>query len=135
MDEELDRIRREKMKGMLEKTEMERGMSSKIEVDGSNFQERVIERSKKVPVVLDFWAAWCAPCLMLGPLLEELADKYDGKFVLAKVDVNENQQLAQQYGIRAIPAVKMFKGGRVVDEFVGAMPEPLVRKWLDKNLG
>ncbi len=109
-------------------------METKIEIDGGSFQQLVIEQSKKVPIVLDFWAAWCAPCLMLGPLLEELAKKYDGKFVLAKVDVNDNQQLAQEYGIAGIPAVKMFKDGRVVDGFVGSIPEPLVRKWLDKNL-
>ena len=122
------------MKKMLEKTKGGKDMKTKIQVDIRKFQQMVIEQSKKVPIVLDFWAAWCAPCLILGPVLEKLANKYNGKFVLAKVDVNENQQLAQKYGITGIPAVKMFKDGRVVDEFVGALPESHVRDFINKNL-
>lgn len=134
MDKELVRIRREKMKNMLEKTKGGNEMKTKIEVDSSNFQQLVIEQSKKVPIVLDFWAAWCPPCLILGPILEKLVNKYNGKFVLAKLDVNENQQLAQKFGITGIPAVKMFKDGRVVDEFVGAIPESRVKDFINKNL-
>jgi putative thioredoxin len=110
-------------------------MNVEIEVNDGNFQEMVIEHSKKVPVVLDFWAAWCAPCLMLSPTLEKFAHEYNGKFVLAKANVDENPGTAQKYGITGIPAVKMFKDGKVVDEFVGAMAEPFVRKWLERNLG
>ncbi len=135
MDDELARIRKEKMENMLEKTKVEKNMETKIEVGADNFQQLVIDQSQKVPVVVDFWAVWCSPCLILGPILEKLANDYKGKFILAKVDVNENQELAQKYGITGIPAVKMFKNGQVADEFLGAMGEPLVREWLDKNLG
>lgn len=106
-----------------------------IEVNDINFQEKVIEQSKKIPVVADFWASWCQPCLMLGPVLEKLAKEYEGRFILAKVNVDEAQFIAQVEGIRGIPAVKFFKDGKVVDEFVGALPESGIRQWLDKNLG
>ncbi|MCK4730487.1 MAG: thioredoxin [Candidatus Aenigmarchaeota archaeon] len=107
----------------------------KIDVDDSNFEKEVIEKSKEVPVVIDFWATWCAPCLMLGPVLEKFAEEYQGKFILAKVNVDENPQVSQGYNIMSIPSVKMFKGGVIVDEFVGALPELSVKQWLDKNLG
>jgi putative thioredoxin len=137
MDNEIERIKREKMRKMVEKMKGGGGMEmeTKIEVDDGNFQQLVIEQSKNVPVVVDFWAPWCSPCLMLGPLLEKLAHEYSGKFVLAKLDVNENRENARKYGIMSIPAVKMFKDGKVVDEFVGAVPEPFAKKWLDKNIG
>ena len=134
MDEELSRIREEKMKKMLEKGGVS-GMETEIETDDSSFQKKVIEQSKKVPVVVDFWAVWCAPCLMLSPTLEKFAREYGGKFVLAKANVDENREKAQKYGIMSIPAVKMFKDGHVVDEFVGAIAEPFVKGWLDRNLG
>jgi putative thioredoxin len=136
MDNEIERIKREKMRKMVEKMKGGGGMEmeTKIEVDDGNFQQLVIEQSKNVPVVLDFWAAWCAPCLMLSPTLEKFASEYKGKFVLAKANVDQNRGTAQKYGIMGIPAVKMFKDGKVVDEFVGAMAEPFVKKWLDRNL-
>ena len=109
-------------------------MEVEIEVNEENFESEVIEKSKKVPVVVDFWAVWCMPCVMLGPTLEKLAKEYNGKFILAKLNVDENRNISQKYGIMSIPSVKMFKNGKVVDEFVGALPEPMVKEWLDRNL-
>lgn len=109
-------------------------MKTEIEVNDNNFQEKVIEQSKKVPIVIDFWASWCMPCLMLSPILEKLAKEYNGKFILAKLDVGKNQELAQKYGVMSIPSVKMFKNGEIVDEFVGALPKTNVKEWLDKNI-
>ena len=105
-----------------------------IEVNDRDFDKQVIEKSKEVPVVVDFWAGWCMPCMMLSPVLESLAKEYKGKFILAKIDVDRNREKAQEYGVMGIPAVKMFKKGRMVDEFVGVVPEDAVRKWLDKNI-
>jgi len=104
------------------------------EVNDENFQEKVIEQSKKIPVVVDFWSPHCMPCLILSPVLEKLEKEYKGKFLLAKLNVDKNPKTSESYKIMSIPTVKMFKNGRVVDEFIGALSEPLVRKWLDKNL-
>ncbi len=112
----------------------EKKMETKIEVKDNDFDENVIRQSEKVPVVVDFWATWCAPCLRLGPTLENLADEYKGKFILAKLNVDEGQVVSQKYGIMSIPSVKMFKDGKVVDEFIGALPESNVRAWLSKNI-
>ena len=105
-----------------------------MDANDTNFQENVIEQSSRVPVVVDFWAPWCMPCMVLGPVIEKLEKEYDGKFVLAKVNVEQGRVTAQLYGIRGIPSVKLFKDGKVVDEFVGAIPEEEIRKWLEKNL-
>ena len=99
-----------------------------------DFREDVIEASKTTPVVIDFWAEWCGPCRTLGPTIEKLAGEAQGRWKLVKVDVEENQQLAAQFQIRSIPAVKMVFEGKLVSEFSGALPEHEIKKWLDENL-
>lgn len=105
-----------------------------IDVGSDNFQQVVIEGSKRAPVIIDFWAPWCAPCRALKPVLEKLAAEYGGKFTLAKINSDENPQIAAQFGVRGIPAVKAVVDGELVDEFTGALPESQVRAFIERVL-
>jgi len=107
-------------------------MSKVINVNQADFQTQVVDRSHQEAVLVDFWAPWCGPCRMLGPVLERLANEPNSAFTLAKVNSDNNQQLAMQYGVRGIPNVKAFVNGKLVDEFVGAQPEPMVRQFIQR---
>lgn len=100
----------------------------------ADFQEKVLEASRRVPILVDFWAEWCAPCRVLKPVLEKLAAEYGGRFMLAKINSDQNQELAAQCGVRGIPSVKAFVNGKMVDEFTGALPETQVRAFIDRLL-
>ena len=112
-----------------------RAFSIPVDVSEATFATDVIERSNEVPVVVDFWAEWCGPCRALTPVLEREVANRNGAVELAKIDVDANQALASEYGIRGIPAVKAFRNGRVVNEFVGVQSAPGVSAFIDSLLG
>jgi thioredoxin 1 len=103
-----------------------------IAVSQANFEQEVLRRPE--PVVVDFWAPWCGPCLMIAPTLEKLAREYAGKVRIAKLNVDENQELSYQYGVQGIPYLVMFKGGKPVQRIVGAHPEPSLRSFIERGL-
>src|SRR5436853_7510939 len=97
----------------------------------SNF-DQVINSGK--PALVDFWAPWCGPCRIVGPIVEELAPSYEGRAVITKMNVDDNPEVAQKYGVTSIPTLMMFKGGKLVDRVVGAMPKGELQKFIDRNL-
>jgi len=129
--DELEKIKKEKMEEILKR----KNIKLKIDVSDNDFTENVIEQSKTIPVLVDFWAPWCMPCTMLGPILERIVETYNGKFILAKANVEQARTMAQTYGIQSIPNVKLFKNGKPIAEFVGAVAETTIKKMLDENLG
>ena len=108
-------------------------MSKPIELTDSSFNNEVLNSDE--PVLVDFWAEWCGPCRMVGPIVEELAQEYEGKAKIGKVDVDSNPEISMKYGIRSIPSLLIFKGGEVVDQIVGVVPKSQMKKQLDAQLG
>jgi thioredoxin 1 len=106
-------------------------MAKAIEITDANFEEII---SGSQPILVDFWAEWCGPCKMIGPVVEELASDYEGKAVIGKVDVDANPSVAQAFGIRSIPTLLFFKGGEIVDKQVGAVPKAVLAQKLDAQL-
>ena len=107
-------------------------MSKTIAVDEGNFEELVLQA--KIPVLVDFWATWCGPCRMVAPVVEELAEEYDGRISFGKVDVDQNSKIASQYGIMSIPSLIIFKDGKPVSNIVGFRPKDQLKKNLDDVL-
>ncbi|HHS12734.1 MAG TPA: thioredoxin [bacterium] len=107
-------------------------MSKEITLTDANFKSEVLE--SKVPVLVDFWASWCGPCRMVGPIVEEIADEYDGKARVGKVNTEENATITGEYGIISIPTLIFFKDGKPVDQIIGAVPKEAIKKKLDALL-
>lgn len=103
-----------------------------VKVDNSNFETDVLKSSE--PVVVDFWAEWCGPCKMIAPALDEIATEMGGKVKIAKINIDENQELAVKYGVRSIPTLMIFKGGEVADMKVGAAPKNALSTWISGNV-
>jgi len=123
--DELEKIRMKKMKELMDK------MLKPIEVDETSFKEVILKYDN---VVVDFWAEWCGPCRMIAPIIDELAKEYAGKVVFAKLNVDEAENIAIEYGISAIPTLIFFKKGKPVDMMVGVHPKSEIKKWIDNIL-
>jgi len=108
-------------------------MSNALEVDTSSFEPEVAKSDK--PVLVDFWASWCMPCRMMAPVVDQIAAEFDGKVKVVKVDVDSNQALANQFGVRGIPTLLLVKGGQVVDRMVGVQPKPAIAAKLNSLIG
>ncbi|MEQ8238664.1 MAG: thioredoxin [Cyclobacteriaceae bacterium] len=107
-------------------------MSKPIELTDSNFEAEVLKSDK--PVLVDFWAEWCGPCKMIGPVVEELASEYEGRAVIGKVDVDSNPEISAKFGIRSIPTLLVFKNGEIVDKQIGAVPKTVLSEKLDAQV-
>ncbi|RNC84683.1 MAG: thioredoxin [Balneola sp.] len=107
-------------------------MANTVEFNDSNFEQEVLNSDQ--PVLVDFWAEWCGPCRMIGPVVEEMAGEYAGKAKIGKVNVDHNPEVSVKYGIRSIPALLIFKDGQVVDQIIGAVPKTHLTKQLDAQL-
>ena len=107
-------------------------MAQPLHVNDDNFKQEVLESD--IPAVIDFWAPWCGPCRMIAPIIEEMATEYEGKAKMCKVNVDDSQQTAMQYGIRSIPTVLIFKNGEVVESIIGAVPKQRIVESLEKHI-
>ena len=105
-----------------------------FDVDEATFAADVVERSREVPVIVDFWAAWCGPCRMIAPIVEQLATEYDGKLKVGKLDVDANQRTSARFNVRSIPTILFFKDGKLVDQVVGALPKPHLESKIQEHL-
>ena len=105
---------------------------AEIEITAENFTEEVL--NSDIPVLVDFWAPWCGPCKMLGPVIAQIANDYDGKIKVGKCNTDDNTELAIEYNVSSIPSVKLFKGGEVVDESLGFVQKPVIAAMIDRNL-
>jgi thioredoxin 1 len=107
-------------------------MGKALHVTDATFEAEVLKSDK--PVLVDFWAEWCGPCRMIAPVVEEMAGEYEGKAKITKLDVDSNPQVSMMFGIRSIPTLLIFKNGKIVDQIVGAVPKPVLKKQLDAQL-
>ncbi len=105
-----------------------------IEVTDATFETEVIEKSKTIPVLAEFWASWCAPCKMIAPVIEKIAKEYEDKLILAKIETDKAPNQSAKYNIMSVPSVKLFKDGKIIDEFTGAQPETTIKQWLNQKL-
>ncbi len=123
----------EKLNYLPAKAINDKGVFVMIDLDQSNFQKEVLD--SKVPVLVDFWAPWCGPCKMVGPVIEEIASQYSGKIEVGKINVDDNQQLASEYGVMSIPTICLFKDGNPAFKLVGFRPKKEIAGEIDKYLG
>ena len=138
MDDEIEKILNKKLRELMHNM-MKTNTNPQVEeivynVNDQNFAEKVIERSHIKPVIVDFWAPWCGPCRILSPAIERAVKKFNGEVLLAKLNVDENPITASRFGIMSIPTVIMFRNGKPVDHFIGALPEPYIVEWIRRNL-